>query len=930
MSTEFPDHVELFVASQSYSNPNNPDNELSFSRGEVIVILQKNESGWWLGKTSPTTVGYFSAAFGKCYFCNQVDLPEVLPQFYSDIVDVGGNIDNETSNKKAAYGRQKSAFTKGYHPQAHMSKAESEKRPQAKKKFANLEPKARLDRFNNHMFDLANSENKYLSNLIIFNNAFIAPIQKSDSEFKRNLLEDPAIGTLLDIFNCIQKQNSSILAGLNQYKLDYNNSVEFAVSRLQPTFREYSAHLLYYAQYIATFSEAISSFDRRARKLAAYLKKNPIPEPLNLEQYLTLPQAQLGIYEEVFLALYGLDLPELRDELQCILDSMDKVQKSIDKQQTEVELLRIQGCFIGNPPIYKPGRRLIIEGELFRVNKDSTNHDKKDKQYKFHLFNDSICYSRILAANSYKFTRALNLSTSVLNNLPDLPNDDYAFEIVSGGRAFKIRAHNEATKQAWMSAINEQIEGLMRNRSSSVVGSGAGGNDKVEKNQSDEALFIARVLQGAKVASLKPRSKIIYDFAVMQVEYRQDLRDLKALFVDPLKVMSKGVSSASSQSDLFYDTKKQIGVLKQGVQLLGGALEVRKLQAQSKALNSNQISNFLEAISLFGATNNELLKLILEKCDSSEWHESMSLSQILTKMDAGGVDASLLMYASSFAMAKNIIINSTVFSSFVSNLTAEFAPRSLEDVLEQPFRDAKRRLDFLRTLKQSTPDSHPDTTKINLSIKHCTDVVDRFQAELEKQSNFQKCLEIQQSLVQTGLTQNPILETLANSERSFVKEGDLLKASRRKNIPYRFWLFNDCLLYGSKYSGTAKFEFHRCLTLDSCQVRKGSDETSFEIISKTKSFVCLCTYGFEREEWYNALSSSIRSSRSAAGLPEMGAIPAAPIWKSDGANKNCAICNKAFTTFRNRKHHCRKCGDVVWGIVRGIKRYWQSSMGCSQ
>jgi len=159
-------------------------------------------------------------------------------------------------------------------------------------------------------------------------------------------------------------------------------------------------------------------------------------------------------------------------------------------------------------------------------------------------------------------------------------------------------------------------------------------------------------------------------------------------------------------------------------------------------------------------------------------------------------------YANAFAQAKNTIINSPTFSSFVSNLTNEFNPRTLQEMLEQPFKDAKNRLAFLKALSQSTPQNHPDTTKMRLSIKHCTDVVDRFQAELEKQSNFQKCLEIQHSLLQTGLTQDPILESLANSERSFIKEGDLLKASRKKNIPYRFWLFSDCLLYGSKYSGT--------------------------------------------------------------------------------------------------------------------------------
>ena len=339
---------------------------------------------------------------------------------------------------------------------------------------------------------------------------------------------------------------------------------------------------------------------------------------------------------------------------------------------------------------------------------------------------------------------------------------------------------------------------------------------------------------------------------------------------------------------------------------------------------------------------------LLQKVDSCGWSEDVSISEALSKMNAGGNDQSMvsecyclfwptitninyttpqLMYASSFAVAKNTIVNNTTFSSFTTNLTNVFAPNSLEDILDGPFKDAKRRLNFLRLLAQSTESSHIDNTKIQLSIKHTTDLIDRFQAELEKQSNFQKCLEIQHSLIQTGLTQNQILETLANSERSFVKEGDMLKASRKKNIGYRFWLFNDCLLYGSKYAGTAKFEFHRCLNLDSVQVRKGADETSFEIISKEKSFSVLCTYGFERDEWVAELSGCIMSSRSAAGLPEIGAVVAAPLWKSDQNNKNCTLCAKAFTTFRNRKHHCRKCGDVVCGDCSRSKIVLQELYG---
>jgi len=162
--------------------------------------------------------------------------------------------------------------------------------------------------------------------------------------------------------------------------------------------------------------------------------------------------------------------------------------------------------------------------------------------------------------------------------------------------------------------------------------------------QSSDASFIATTLSNVKVNQLKPRAKIIYDFAMSQSSFRSDLSLLKTHFVDPLKVMSKGVSSKNTKADLFYDTKKQIGVLKQSVQLIGGSLEVRKLQAQSKALNSNQCSNFLEALTQLGVQNNDLTVTLLKTCEDSKWSEDMKISEVLAKLDAGGVDATLLMY----------------------------------------------------------------------------------------------------------------------------------------------------------------------------------------------------------------------------------------------------------------------------------------------
>lgn len=39
--------------------------------------------------------------------------------------------------------------------------------------------------------------------------------------------------------------------------------------------------------------------------------------------------------------------------------------------------------------------------------------------------------------------------------------------------------------------------------------------------------------------------------------------------------------------------------------------------------------------------------------------------------------------------------------------------------------------------------------------------------------------------------------------------------------------------------------------------------------------------------------------------------PGHPKWAPDSSSKACRICNRPFTTYTRRRHHCRECGDLV-------------------
>ena len=256
--------------------------------------------------------------------------------------------------------------------------------------------------------------------------------------------------------------------------------------------------------------------------------------------------------------------------------------------------------------------------------------------------------------------------------------------------------------------------------------------------------------------------------------------------------------------------------------------------------------------------------------------------------------------------------------------------KTLPQHLKGIFSDVKERLRVMKELLALTPSTHTDYGKLSLATKAYADMLGRVDGELENQKNYTKLLEIQASMVKTGLVGDSFLDKLATKDRTFLKEGDLVKVCRKKNKTFRFWLFSDELMYGAKYPGTTQFEFHRHIPLSSCSVTnyqgKGESETGLQINSSEKSFVVLNYTKYERDEWFEALDEAIKKARFESGLPEIDTIAAAPLWKADSAEKYCSICKCDFTFFK-RKHHCRKCGDVVCGDCSRSKEILQELYG---
>ncbi|XP_053441550.1 FYVE, RhoGEF and PH domain-containing protein 6 isoform X2 [Nycticebus coucang] len=224
--------------------------------------------------------------------------------------------------------------------------------------------------------------------------------------------------------------------------------------------------------------------------------------------------------------------------------------------------------------------------------------------------------------------------------------------------------------------------------------------------------------------------------------------------------------------------------------------------------------------------------------------------------------------------------------------------------------------DYLKNLKEDARDYRDTQDALAVVIE----VANHANDTMKQGDNFQKLMQIQYSLnghheiVQPG--------------RVFLKEGTLMKLSRKVMQPRMFFLFNDALLYTTPVQ-SGMYKLNNMLSLAGMKVRKPTQEAyqnELKIESVERSFILSASSATERDEWLEAISRSIEDyarkritfcpSRSleeadSENKEEVSPLGSkAPIWIPDTRATMCMICTSEFT-LTWRRHHCRACGKIV-------------------
>ncbi|XP_037702204.1 FYVE, RhoGEF and PH domain-containing protein 6 isoform X2 [Choloepus didactylus] len=224
--------------------------------------------------------------------------------------------------------------------------------------------------------------------------------------------------------------------------------------------------------------------------------------------------------------------------------------------------------------------------------------------------------------------------------------------------------------------------------------------------------------------------------------------------------------------------------------------------------------------------------------------------------------------------------------------------------------------DYLKNLLEDSGDYRDTQDALAVVIE----VANHANDTMKQGDNFQKLMQIQYSLnghheiVQPG--------------RVFLKEGTLMKLSRKVMQPRMFFLFNDALLYTTPVQ-SGMYKLNNMLSLAGMKVRKPTQEAyqnEIKIESVERSFILSASSATERDEWLEAISRSIeeyakkritfcpsRSLDEADSEKKEEVSPLgskAPIWIPDTRATMCMICTSEFT-LTWRRHHCRACGKIV-------------------
>lgn len=304
----------------------------------------------------------------------------------------------------------------------------------------------------------------------------------------------------------------------------------------------------------------------------------------------------------------------------------------------------------------------------------------------------------------------------------------------------------------------------------------------------------------------------------------------------------------------------------------------------------------------------------------SQWEESQRVVDvILSRREEFGVfDTYISEYDRSMSLLEESCRNNPAFA----NIVKKFETRRPEEaevplkhqLLQVIVRVLQYRMLLTDYLNNLSPDSKEyEDTQAALVI--VSEVADQANDNLKQGENLLRLVHIEYSVKGK--------RDLLKPGRMFVKEGTLMKVSKKSRQPRHLFLMNDIMLYTYPQQD-GKYRLKNTLSLSGMKVSKPVLDNVLNCLRIEVSDITITLSASsvgEREDWFHTLSRAIADH--AAGLCTFGGPcseareklwmalgEAAPVLVPVSHVMMCMNCTSDFS-LTLRRHHCNACGKVV-------------------
>ncbi|KAF4091195.1 hypothetical protein AMELA_G00034310 [Ameiurus melas] len=386
---------------------------------------------------------------------------------------------------------------------------------------------------------------------------------------------------------------------------------------------------------------------------------------------------------------------------------------------------------------------------------------------------------------------------------------------------------------------------------------------------------------------------------------------------------SKRTKLSHIAKEIVSSEKVFVGVLKLLHINFRDAVMKASSQAGKPVIDEKNLNQILFSLPQLYELNQGLLRELEERL--AHWNEHSSIADIFLKKGPY-----LKMYSSYiYEFDKNVALleeqckKSPAFAKVVQEFESSpcCANLALKHYMLKPIQRLPQYQLLLTDYFQNLDEDSPDYKDAQATLSIVKEVANHANETMKRGDNFQKLMQVQCSLIG--------YHEIVKPGRVLLKEGILLKLSRKVMQPRKFFLFNDALMYTTPLQ-SGQYKLNNELSLSGMKVSKPSQEgyqNELNLESVERSFILSASSPASRDEWLEAISNAIEDYTKkmttflpSSKDPEEGDRDSldsaaqlgtkAPIWIPDLRATMCMICTCEFT-LTWRRHHCRACGRVV-------------------